>query len=208
MNGVPETTIGTALVDASGNWQLVSTVPLPEGTIALAATQTDVAGNPAVGVGAIEVDSGLLDAPTVVSVVTNDTSPTVTGTATVNTSSGETLSVAVNGREYVLGVDDPLQYNSVTNTWTLALAAMTLTDGSFPVVATATNGSGSTTGHGTLVIDTSPPATPTINDLATSRSTPTITGTAVVLANEILRVSLNGVVYTAGSANLTLEGSD
>ena len=45
VDGTPETTIGTDVVGADGTWSIVSSQALPEGTIALSATQMDPAGN-------------------------------------------------------------------------------------------------------------------------------------------------------------------
>ncbi len=199
-----------------GNLTLVGTVwtlvvpgdkDLADATYTVTATVTDEAGNTAVGTGSLEVDRTLLVDPTVTALVTNSTGPIITGTATVDTAAGETLTVELNSSTYTLGTDTELSHDGDANTWALDLSALTLAEGTYPVSATATNGNGSTTGSANLVIDTTAPATPTVNPLTTSSSTPIVTGTATVAAGETLTVEVNSETYTAGDGNLTLVGT-
>lgn len=58
-----------------------------------------------------------------------------------------------------------------------------------------------------VTVDTTAPATPTVNALSTANTTPTITGTATVGASESLTVVVNGVTYTDGDGKLSLNGT-
>ena len=76
-----------------------------------------------------------LTAPTVLSMITNNVTPTVSGTATVG--SNETFSVSVNGTTYVPG--DGNLVLSVTG-WTLTIpVASALPEGTYDVVAAVSN---------------------------------------------------------------------
>jgi len=58
-----------------------------------------------------------------------------------------------------------------------------------------------------LIVDLVAPAVPTVNALLTNVASPTLTGTAVVGANEIFTVTVNGVTYTEGDGDLVLDAS-
>ncbi|MCK0137410.1 Ig-like domain-containing protein, partial [Arenibacter sp. S6351L] len=102
---------GTTYTEGDGNltdngndtWTL--TVPtgseLAEGTYDVAATATDLAGNTADDVTVDELSIDLTDpvAPTVNTLLTNDTTPTITGTA----DSADVLTVTLNGTTYTEG---------------------------------------------------------------------------------------------------------
>jgi hypothetical protein len=71
--------------------------------------------------------------------------------------------------------------------------------------------SGDTTASTALTIDTVPPATPTVNFLATNNPTPTLTGTwgtGTPGGAVVLQVTVNGATYTLGtSSQLTSLGT-
>ncbi|MGZ8181456.1 MAG: tail fiber protein [Methylobacter sp.] len=58
-----------------------------------------------------------------------------------------------------------------------------------------------------VIVDTTAPATPTVNTQSTANTTPTITGTAAVGVSESLTVVVNGVTYTDGDGKLSLSGT-
>src|SRR5207253_2929588 len=64
---------------------------------------------------------------------------------------------------------------------------------------------------GTLIVDTAPPATPTVNSLITNHSTPILTGTwdqGTPGGATVLQVTVNGATFTLGSdAQLTSDSS-
>ncbi|WP_173202222.1 Ig-like domain-containing protein, partial [Geobacter sp. SVR] len=173
-------------------------------------TATDLAGvtaTPAVATIAVS-GSGTAGplTPTVDPLHTNDTTPVITGTATVG--AGDTLTVQVNNVTYTNG-DGNLTYNPATYTWSLTIPDnQALTERIYPVTATVTNISGSSTDltNNELIIDLTAPAAPTVVSQATTDTTPTITGTANLATNEYLTVTVNGVTYTEGDGSLTRIG--
>ncbi|WXL25523.1 Ig-like domain-containing protein [Ectopseudomonas mendocina] len=175
-------------------------------------TATDKAGvksSPAVAT--VEVTGGSGSAgvqiPTVDSLYTANSTPTLTGQADVPP--GQTLTVTVNGVDYSWqegsAPGEPLQYDPDQHTWTLTIPdANALADGTYPVTATVTDGAENRTDITTneLVIDTLPPEPPTVVSQITSDLTPTITGSAEVRDGEYLEVTVNGVTYAEGDGNL------
>jgi hypothetical protein len=141
-------------------------------------------------------------APTVDALTTSDTTPTITGMATLAV--GETLTVVVNGATYdnvavTAGVWSIDTSTAMPDSGVLGAFA----DGSYDVVATvivtdaATNTAVDTTTN-EITIDTTDPAAPTVDALTTSDTTPTITGTATLAAGESLTVVVNGATYDNG----------
>ncbi|MDO6605735.1 beta strand repeat-containing protein, partial [Arenibacter palladensis] len=207
LNGTTYTEGDGNLTDnGDGTWTL--TVPagneLAEGTYDVAATTTDLAGNTANDATTDELTIDLTDPtpPTVNTLLTNDTTPTITGTA----DSADILTVTLNGTTYTEG-DGNLTDNG-DGTWTLTVpAGSELAEGTYDVAATTTDLAGNTANDATtdeLTIDLTDPTPPTVNTLLTNDTTPTITGTAD--SADILTVTLNGTTYTEGDGNLTDNG--
>ena len=213
VNGVTYTAgDGNLTHDAGLNtWslQIPNANALNDGTYLVTATVTDEAGNVAennagngdeVGVSAVGVVT-----PTVVSQLTNNDEPTVTGTAVLN---GGTLTVEVDGETYTAGGPN-LTHDNGTNTWSLVIppANALPSDDAYPVVATVTATDGSSvSGENTLTVDTTsvipaPSIDAPADDFTTA--TPTITGTATLGAGDVLTVVVNSVTYRAGDGNLT-----
>ncbi|MDP2115413.1 MAG: Ig-like domain-containing protein, partial [Bacteroidota bacterium] len=147
-----------------------------------------------------------LTTPTVAALTTNDTTPAISGTATVGTN--ETFTVSVNGFTYLPG--DGNLILSGTN-WTLQIpAARALPEGTFEILATVANANCSLSDATTneLVIDTTNPTPlPTVVAQTTASTTPLITGTATLASGEILTVTVNGVIYTIGDGHLSISGT-
>ncbi|CDZ76026.1 Exoglucanase B precursor [Legionella massiliensis] len=195
------TLLGTTIVDGSGNWSFTPN-PLFDGTHSLTATATDAAGNVSIPTAAFNftVDTVAPLAPAITSLIddvvpdtgivsaggsTNDTTPTLTGTAeagtTINIFDGATLigTTTANG----LG------------TWTLTPSSP-LSNGAHSLTATATDAAGNVSPSSasfSFTVDTIAPAVPVIttvtDDVApitgailaggtTNDSTPTLAGTA------------------------------
>ncbi len=206
-------TAGDGNLSLSGTaWTL--TIPTgneitPDGTYDVTATVTDAAGNSTDDgtTGELIIDTVAPATPTVVSQTTNDTTPTITGTATVG--SGETLTVEVDGETYTAG-DGNLSLSGTAWTLTIPTGNEITPDGTYDVTATVTDAAGNSTDDGTtgeLIIDTVAPATPTVVSQTTNDTTPTITGTATVGSGETLTVEVDGETYTAGDGNLSLSGT-
>jgi len=209
LNGVTYTEGDGNLTDnGDDTWALV--VPdanaLPDGTYDVMATATDAAGNSSTDATTDEltIDTSVPTVPTVDLLTTNDNTPTITGTA----DSADDLTVMLNGVTYIEG-DDNLTDNG-DDTWTLNVPdANALPDGTYDVMATATDATGNSSSDATtdeLTIDTIAPTVPTVDLLTTNDNTPSITGTAD--SADDLTVMLNGVTYTEGDGNLTDNGDD
>ena len=206
------------MATAGGSWS-VDTSAMPSsgafnpdlnGTNTVFVTSSDAAGNTAsdTTVDELTIDTTPPTVPTVDAQDANTTTPTITGTATVN--SGEVLTVSVNSVTYTEG-DGNLSL--VATVWTLVIPggnAIT-PDGTYQVVATVTDAATNASVDSSideLVIDTQVPAVPVVNTLITNSTTPTITGTATVNAGEVLTVNVDTVTYTEGDGNLALTGTD
>ncbi|MDP9996524.1 Ig-like domain-containing protein, partial [Variovorax boronicumulans] len=174
-DGAPETAV---TADANGNWIHTPATALPEGTV-VSVTATDPAGNPSASA-TTTVDRTLPSMPTITSVTddaapvignvtaggsTNDTAPTLSGTAdagnTVRVLSGSTLLGTV-----VADSDGK---------WSLT---PTLAEGAHAITVTATNAAGNATTVPNpafnLTVDTTAPTAPIVNP---SNGT-TVSGTA------------------------------
>ncbi|UNY98289.1 Ig-like domain-containing protein [Zhouia spongiae] len=209
VNGVTYSEGDGNLVDnGDDTWTL--TIPagneIPDGIYNVSAIATDAAGNPSTDVTTDEltIDTIAPTVPTVNELVTNDTTPTITGTA----DSVDELTVAVNGITYTEG-DGNLVDNG-DNTWALTIpAGSELPEGVYDVMATTTDVAGNTSNDNTtdeLTIDTTAPVIPTVNELVTNDTTPTITGTADSVDG--LTVAVNGITYTEGDGNLVDNGNN
>ena len=205
----------TELTDPSsdGNWELdlsgLST-GLMEGSFEVTVTSTDGAGNDAIDATSNEVEIDLTDpaTPTVNSLLTNDTRPTITGTY----ETGTTFSVTLDGITHTLGVSIALTDPASDGNWQLDLSGLSIGLGEdiYDVVATATDGAGNSATDATtneLEVDLTAPGTPAVNNLLTNNVRPTLTG--LYEAGTGLTVSVNGNTYTLGvSPELTDPASD
>ncbi len=213
VNGVTYS-LGDGNLTASGNnWNL--NIPtgnaLSEGIYDVTATSIDGSSNAISDSSSNElvIDLTAPTAPTVVNQTTNDTTPTISGSYVASDAAGG-FSVFVNGVSYNLG-DGHLSASG--NTWTLVIpVANTLNNGTYDVIATATDAAGNSISDGTnneLIIDTSAPTAPTVVKQTTTDTTPTITGTYDAAdASGGLSVTVNGVTYTLGDGSLTASGND
>ncbi|HBU6132619.1 BapA/Bap/LapF family large adhesin [Enterobacter sp. 168J2] len=163
--------IGTTVADGLGAWSFTPDTPIAEGPHTLTAVATDAAGNVS-GVSnswGIIIDSVAPDAPVITQVVddvperlgalnpgdsTNDTTPTINGTA----EPGSTVTIRQDGVDLITV---PVDSNG---TWTFT-PATPLGNGTYTFTAVTTDGAGNTSqasGSFTLTVDTTPPAAATI----------------------------------------------
>ncbi|WP_370242905.1 Ig-like domain-containing protein, partial [Alteromonas abrolhosensis] len=147
-DGTPDFTV---IADGDGNWSITPDTPLADGVI-VTVTATDAAGNISNPV-SDTVDAA---APVVAfnDLTTNDTTPALTGSVDDPTA---TVVVTINGADYTAT-------NNGDGTWTLADDAVAgLAEGSYTATVTATDPEGNVgTNTGTVVIDTTAPAAPTV----------------------------------------------
>ncbi|NGN98450.1 tandem-95 repeat protein, partial [Grimontia sp. S25] len=171
----PDGSTNNITTTVPSDWTGGSTVPLTlssedlgstdgslpaEGNYTITATVTDSAGNTSASSSNIEfvVDITPPDAPTVDELVTNDTTPVITGTATLG--EGETLTVTLNGVTYE---NVPVENDG---TWSIEVADVNaLTEGSFDITATTQDSAGNTSFEttGQLVVDITPPDSPVVS---------------------------------------------
>ena len=210
VDGVTYTAGDGNLVDnGDGTWDL--TIPpgseLADGDYDVVATVTDAAGNITGDATASElvVDTTDPAAPAVTALNTNDTTPVLSGTATV--APGETLTVEVNGVVYTAG-DGNLVDNG-DGTWDLTIPAENeLAEGNYDVITTVTDEAGnstSDTASDALVVDITPPVAPGVTSLTTNNGTPVIVGTATIATGETFSVEVNDVIYNRGDGNLIVN---
>ena len=188
----------TNVVDA---WtlDLSAIAALADGTYQVIAIATDALGNPTTDG---TTDELVIDTTgptvTVTPLTTNDSTPILAGT--FDSADSASLSMEVNGVTYVLGTDPEL--TNVVDAWTLDLSAIAaLADGTYQVIAIATDALGNPTTDGTtdeLVIDTTGP-TVTVTPLTTNDSTPILAGTFDSADSASLSVEVNGVTYVLGT---------
>ena len=141
-------------------------------------------------------------------VVSNNPTPTLSGKTFV--APGETLSITINGVTYIAG-DGNLVANT-DSTWALSIPSNdALPEGTYDVATTVTDADGNAITDiavGSLSVDITDPATPSSNIQITNNTTPTITGTATVVAGESLTVTVGDNIYTSGDGNLALNGNN
>ena len=194
--------IGTVAVPSSGLWNFTPPSPLADGTYVLTATATDAAGNPSGQSNAwtIIVDGTAPAAPVITQVVddvpertgsldlnetTNDSTPTLSGTAEANA----TVTIRVDGVDIGTTVADGLGAWSFTPDTPIAEGQHTLT-------AVATDAAGNISGVSNswgIIIDSVAPDAPVITQVvddvperlgalnsgdSTNDTTPTLNGTA------------------------------
>lgn len=194
--------IGTVAVPSSGLWSFTPPSPLADGTYVLTATATDAAGNPSGQSNAwtIIVDGTAPAAPVITQVVddvpertgsldlnetTNDSTPTLSGTAAANA----TVTIRVDGVDIGTAVADGLGAWSFTPDTPIAEGQHTLT-----AVATDAAGNISDVSNSWgIIIDSVAPDAPVITQVvddvperlgalnsgdSTNDTTPTLNGTA------------------------------
>uniref|UniRef100_UPI0036F1B67D BapA/Bap/LapF family large adhesin n=1 Tax=Alteromonas gracilis TaxID=1479524 RepID=UPI0036F1B67D len=171
-DGTPDFTV---IADGDGNWSITPDTPLADGVI-VTVTATDAAGN----ISNPASDTVDAAAPVVAfnDLTTNDTTPALTGSVDDPTA---TVVVTINGADYTAT-------NNGDGTWTLADDAVAaLAEGSYTATVTATDPEGNVgTNTGTVVIDTTAPAAPTVE----AGNGTEITGTAE--AGATVNVDVNG----------------
>src|SRR5690606_31469203 len=137
VNGVTYTEGDGNLVDHGDNtWTLQVPVgnEIPDGTYDVVATVTDVAGNTSsdTTLDELTIDSLVPKEPTVNALVTNSSTPEITGTA----DSADELTVGVNGIVYTEGNGELIDHGD--NTWTLQVpTGNEIPDGVYDVSATS-----------------------------------------------------------------------
>lgn len=200
------TPIGTVTVPAGGNWTFTPTTPLAAGLHSFTITATDAAGNVSTASAgfAITVDTTPPTTPVITSIVddvaggvfnnplannqaTNDSRPTLNGTA----EAGSTVAI------YDKGVFVTNVTASGTGAWAYT-PTQPLSEGSHSFTVTATDLAGNTSAlsqSSSIVVDTTAPGAPT--GLAVNATGTTVTGTAEAGSTVTITTSGGTVLGTA-----------
>ncbi len=190
------TIAGTAHADNNGDYIFTFTV-LADGPYVIRVTATDAAGNTSPQSPALNftVDTQAPAVPTVTTVatLTNDNTPTVTGTTDANS----TVTIYRDG--VVAGTTTANASGNYTYTFSPALA-----DATYAVTAIATDAVGNTSAQSSplnITVDATAPAAPVIttNRTITNNNTPTVSGTAE--ANSTVTIYRGGVIAATTPAD-------
>ncbi|TDN58408.1 BapA/Bap/LapF family large adhesin [Scandinavium goeteborgense] len=201
--------IGTATVNGTGTWSFTPTSDLTSISHDFTVTATDAAGNtgPASGIFTLNIDAIAPNIPTLGSVAndngtlpvaipsggaTNDTQPLIGGTGEI----GSTITVYDNGNPLGTAIVDG------NGNWSLP-SPTALTEGNHSLTVTATDAAGNTSAPSAafpIVIDTAPPATPTL--LTVTDDQPGVTG---ALVNGQLTNDTTPTLNGRGEAGATIK---
>ncbi|KAA0678665.1 Ig-like domain [Roseomonas genomospecies 6] len=200
--------VGTAVADSNGFWVHQLQTALTDGTHSITTTATNrfgIVSEPSDAlVVVIDTAKPVTPAPSVTSATVAGTAAgaRVSGVATPSiggtTEAGSTVNILVDGRVAGTAVAD------ANGAWTFQFPTA-LADGTHSVQVQATDTAGNvsdTSAVTTLVIDTTPPAAPTVTLNSTAGSTPVVQGTAE--ANSLVTVTVNG--QTVGTARASATG--
>ena len=145
--------------------------------------------------------------PTVNSLLTNDTNPTISGTA----DAGNSITVIVGGATFSTTADGSGDWSVDTGGTPDSGTFNPDVNGTNEVQVTASDGT-CTSNDATsneLEIDTTDPATPTLTSQTTNDTTPIITGTFDESDADVFSVTVDGVTYVLGTdAELTNTGDN
>ncbi|HEY1101329.1 MAG TPA: Ig-like domain-containing protein, partial [Myxococcota bacterium] len=192
--------VGTTTANGSGAWSFVAPVSLADGSHTARATAVDAANNVSgnSNTNTFSVDTTAPAAPVVTTPangsVTNNTTPTVTGTAEANSTV----------RVFIDGVQVGTAAANGSGAWTYTTS--TLSAGSHTVRASAVDAVGNVSSNSntnTFSIDTTAPAAPVVttpaNGARSANQTPAYSGTAE--ASSTVRVFIDGVQVGTTTAN-------
>ena len=174
--------------NGDGTWSVAVTTPLAVAVYDVGVTATDAEGNVGTDATTNELTITALSSVTIDPLVTNDTTPELTGTVSGTV---DTITVTVDG----------IDYSATDNgdtTWTLDddTIAPALSDGTYDVTVTVSDGLGGEFTDGTvdeLVIETVAPEV-TVDDVETVDNQPELTGT-VDDPDATITLTVNGEDY-------------
>ena len=213
---------GTATADGTGAWTIPVTDPLTENHLYYfeavqsldgvcpvdplpppgssgSQGQIDTTPPAAPAVTAIGTDTGTSPSDG----ITSDNTLVFSGTA----EAGALVHVFLDGVEIGTTLADG------SGAWSFDYTGTPLADGTYAVTARAEDAAHNlspVSAPFNAVVDTTPPAAPTVTALTTNDTTPEIHGTlgAALEAGDVFTVTVHGVTYTAGDGNLVVSGTD
>ncbi|OLU22454.1 hypothetical protein BVH03_24820, partial [Pseudomonas sp. PA15(2017)] len=200
--GTTTYTVNTPVL-AGGTYSVELTQPLVEGPYTVEAQVTDQAGNTgsANDSGAIDTTAPLItvDAPA----ITNDTTPTITGTTDAPVGSTVTLTVTQNGSSFT--VTTPVLAGG---TYSVELT-QPLVEGPYTVEAQVTDQAGNTgSANDSGAIDTTAPLITVDAPAITNDTTPTITGTTDAPVGSVVTLTITqGTTVLTTTATVVAGGT-
>ena len=212
-SGTAETMLGIALVGSGGAWAIASTIPLPEGTIALSAYATESVGNRSDEISStITTDYTAPNPPYFTALApTNDQTPVIQGTGEVGATVQLWADLEARGTATV-----PVGTSVVASdgTWSI-ISTAPLPEGTVSLLATQTDPVGNESGPNldAIVIDLTPPPAPSFDaESLTAENTlrPTLTGTGEVPSTLFVLFDSNddGVPDASfGTTTVDIDGS-
>jgi outer membrane protein OmpA-like peptidoglycan-associated protein len=183
------------LTTANGKWRLTPVTPLAEGVTEITVETADRAGNVSKGSGRILVDSTPPAPPIVDTPKTATTPDKITGSW--DEKAATALKVIVDGTAYIYRTYTGL--TSANGRWTLK-PATPLTAGEHSVTVETTDAAGNvSSASGTITVDATPPATPTIDSIVSKDPVNAITGTWAEGDAASLKVTVDNRQYLKGT---------
>lgn len=198
---------GALTTPEKGPWLLVAE-PLPDGTYDVQVAATDEYGNVVKDATAdeLEVDTTPPAAPSIDRKLSNSRTPRIGGTWAEGDATD--LAVTIGGKTYTRSTAAPLTIEP-GGRW--SLAPEPLADGYYDVVAVSADRFGNESRDASvaeIIVDTTPPAAPTVDKYAGNNPAPEITGTWPASDAGSLAVTIGGKTHALGSdAGLTADKS-
>jgi len=204
--------LGTAVVDGSGNWTLTPGAALAEGTHSITAKATDAAGNVSADSGALslEIDTTDPNAPVITGVAMD------TGTADDGVTSDDTLEISGTAEADSM-VEVYIGAGSIgtiaadgSGDWMLDHSANALGEGDFVITADATDLAGNTSADSADFDLTVDQTAPTVTDLtpaddATDAST---TADLEIVFDETMLIGTGNIVIYKGTDDSVVQTVD
>uniref|UniRef100_UPI002494EA41 Ig-like domain-containing protein n=1 Tax=Pseudoalteromonas arctica TaxID=394751 RepID=UPI002494EA41 len=177
-------TVQTTVTD--GIWSVEAPVDLAEGSYEVEASVTDGSGNTSTATENGVVDTTIPNIAVNDVTVTDDTTPTITGTA--NAPQGSTVSVEITDSNNITHTVTTTL--GVNGTWSVA-ATQVLAEGTFTVSASVSDAAGNeATATGTGEIDTIAPTLVLTSPGSSSDITPTLSGTSDAVEGTVINFTV------------------
>ncbi|MBH0078540.1 Ig-like domain-containing protein [Pseudoalteromonas sp. NZS11] len=177
-------TVQTTVTD--GIWSVEAPVDLAEGSYEVEASVTDGSGNTSTATGSGIVDTTIPNIAVNDVTVTDDTTPTITGTA--NAPQGSTVSVEITDSNNITHTVTTTL--GVNGTWSVA-ATQVLSEGTFTVSASVSDAAGNeATATGTGEIDTIAPTLVLTSPGSSNDITPTLSGTSDAVEGTVINFTV------------------
>ncbi|CAB5503515.1 BspA family leucine-rich repeat surface protein, partial [Bathymodiolus thermophilus thioautotrophic gill symbiont] len=203
-NGTPLATMTAA------EYTTYITTSNKDGNYSVKVVVTDIAGNTSDATQAFTLNTTPPTAPTVNTLITNNTTPIITGTTGTNAAlaTGESLSVTISGATYSAIPNDQGIWHIDLSTPATNGTLIQLTDGNYSVVATVTNLVGNSindTSHNEITIDSSVATVSTVVITATNATGTAKTSTLGIGDKIVVTLTMDEAVVVTGTPTYTIN---